>query len=103
MVSSLKLVVDSSIVFVDPTLYFQVVGALHYLTFTCLDLTYHANKVSQFMHQPQFHHWKFVKWILRYVACTSSYGFGSLILLIFLFVLSSMSIGDPTQMIASQL
>jgi len=74
MVSSPKLTADGSTVFQDPTLFRQVVGALQYLTFTRPDITFAVNKVSQYMHNPQLHHWKAVKRILRYVAGTHSHG-----------------------------
>jgi len=74
MVTSLKLTVDGSTAFHDPTLYRQIVGALQYLTFTRPDITYAVNKVSQYMHNPQIHHWKAVKRLLRYVAGTHAFG-----------------------------
>ena len=56
MITSLKLTMDGSKAFSDPTLYRQIVGALQYLTFTQPNLTYAVNKVSQFMHQPHLQH-----------------------------------------------
>jgi len=47
MISSLKLNVDGSVAFQDPTLYCQIVGALQYLSFTLPNITYVVNKVSQ--------------------------------------------------------
>jgi len=74
MISSLKLLADASTSFSDPTLYRQIVGALQYLTFTRPDITFSINKVFQFMHNPQLHHWQAVKRILRYIAGTQFHG-----------------------------
>jgi len=74
MVSSPKLTTDGTSGFDDPTLYRQIVGALQYLTFTRLKLTYVVNKISQYMYSPQLHHWKAVKRILRYISDARSYG-----------------------------
>jgi hypothetical protein len=51
------------------------VGALQYLTFTCLDICFVVNEVYQFMHAPTNSHWVVVKRILRYLKGTTSYGF----------------------------
>jgi len=58
----------------DSSLYRLVVGSLQYILNTNLELAYNVNKVFQFMHQPQQHHWKAVKRILRYLASTIHYG-----------------------------
>jgi len=50
------------------------VGTLQYLLVTCPELSYFINKVAQFMHSPQLHHWQFVKCILRYLARTIDHG-----------------------------
>jgi len=50
------------------------VGALQYVLITRPELTFSVNKVSQFMHSPQEHHWKAVKWILRYLKGTLDHG-----------------------------
>ena len=41
---------------VDHTLYRRVIGTLQYLSFTCLDISFAINKLSQFMHKPSMTH-----------------------------------------------
>ncbi|OMO81435.1 Reverse transcriptase, RNA-dependent DNA polymerase [Corchorus capsularis] len=55
----------------DPSI---IVGALQYLTFTRLDITYVVQQVCQFMHAPRDVHVQAVKRILRYLKGTSSCG-----------------------------
>ena len=74
VITSLKLTMDGSEAFLNPTVYREIVGALQYLTFTRPDLTYEVNKVSQFMHQPHLQHWQVLKCILRYVVGTTRFG-----------------------------
>nr|XP_016498923.1 PREDICTED: uncharacterized mitochondrial protein AtMg00810-like [Nicotiana tabacum] len=59
---------------VESSLYHSLVGALHYLTFTRLDISYVVNSVSQYLQSPQPHHFLAVKRILRYVAGTLHHG-----------------------------
>ena len=65
MVTNLKLSQNASASFSDPSLFRSIVGALQYVLITRPELTFSVNKVSQFMHSPQEHHWKAVKRILR--------------------------------------
>ncbi|XP_048421922.1 uncharacterized mitochondrial protein AtMg00810-like [Pyrus x bretschneideri] len=58
----------------NPEMYRSVVGALHYLTITRLDLLYAVNQVCQFMHSPKNTHWAAVKRILRYLKATFNHG-----------------------------
>jgi hypothetical protein len=58
----------------DTTLYRSTVGALHYLALTRPDIAFAVNKVSQFSHAPRDTHWTAIKWILRYLKNTLSYG-----------------------------
>jgi len=74
MQSTLRLQQDASPAMTDPTLYHSVVGTLQYILITRPELAFVVNKVRQFMHDPQDHHWKAVKRILRYLAGTSSHG-----------------------------
>ncbi|KAL7604250.1 hypothetical protein Lser_V15G17478 [Lactuca serriola] len=60
--------------FNDITLYRSLVGALHYLTITHLDLSYVVNKDSQSLHSPTNVHFQAVKCILRYVKGTITFG-----------------------------
>ncbi len=50
-----------------PTTYRSLVGALHYVMFTSLDITYAVNRVCQFMHKPTIAHLVAAKRILRYL------------------------------------
>jgi len=47
-----------------------VVGSLYYFLIIKLKLTYSVNKICQYMHNVQEHHWKVVKGILRYLTST---------------------------------
>ncbi|KAI5349254.1 hypothetical protein L3X38_002141 [Prunus dulcis] len=58
----------------DPTTYRSIVGALQYLTWTWLDITYVANQVCQYLHAPTTVHLIAVKRILRYLKSTPTYG-----------------------------
>ena len=71
---TLRLQQDASSAMIDPTLYRSVVGTLQYILITRPELAFAVNKVFQFMHNPQDHHWKAMKRILRYLAGTSSHG-----------------------------
>lgn len=55
-------------------LYRSLVGALQYLTITCLDLSYYVNQVSQILHAPTIANFQVVKRILRYVKGIFSIG-----------------------------
>lgn len=46
---------------VDISLYRRIVGKLHYLSFTRLDIEFVVSKLSQFMHNPKVSHWKAIK------------------------------------------
>jgi histone deacetylase 1/2 len=50
------------------------VGALQYLTFTRPNICFAVNRVCQFMHAPTDSHWDAVKYILRYLQGTTTYG-----------------------------
>ncbi|XP_020211192.1 uncharacterized protein LOC109796007 [Cajanus cajan] len=74
MVSGLKLQANGSAAVTDPTFYRSIVGGLQYITITRPELSFSINRVCQFMHNPQEHHWKAVKRILRYLQGTVHYG-----------------------------
>jgi len=74
MISSLRLTQEGSTAISDPTLYRSVVGSLFYITITRPELAFLVNKVCQYMTNPQEHHWKAVKRILRYLAGTINHG-----------------------------
>nr|GEV61684.1 ribonuclease H-like domain-containing protein [Tanacetum cinerariifolium] len=58
----------------DPTLYRSLAGALQYLNFTSLDLSYVVQQVCLYMHDPRDPHFTALKRILRYVRGTLDYG-----------------------------
>jgi hypothetical protein len=60
--------------YLDPTHYRSIVGALQYLTFTRPDLSYSVNFVCQFMHAPTMAHYKILKRIICYVSGTTQLG-----------------------------
>lgn len=47
-----KLSADSSLPYEDPSHYRSFIGALQYLTFTGLDISYAVQRVCLFMHDP---------------------------------------------------
>ncbi|GKE36618.1 ribonuclease H-like domain-containing protein [Tanacetum coccineum] len=55
----------------DPTLYRSLAGALQYLTFTRLDISYAVQQICLYMHDPRDPHFTALKRILRYVRGTS--------------------------------
>nr|GFA74939.1 ribonuclease H-like domain-containing protein [Tanacetum cinerariifolium] len=58
----------------DPTLYHNLAGALQYLPFTRLDLSYVVQHVCLYMHDPRDLHFTALKRILCYVRGTLDYG-----------------------------
>jgi len=58
----------------DPTQYRSLVGALQYLTFTRLDISYAVQQVCLHMHDPRDTHLSAVKRILRYLRGTTEHG-----------------------------
>ncbi|KAL2344392.1 hypothetical protein Fmac_005677 [Flemingia macrophylla] len=70
----LKLQIDSTEVFEDPTLYRSILGALQYATIPLPDVAFAINKLCQFMHHPLISHWKAVKRVHRYLNGTLDQG-----------------------------
>ena len=70
------------IFFPDNHLYYNIVGALQFVTFICPDISFVVNKACQFMANPTSIHWLAVKRILRYLKGTSTHGFLSMRLLL---------------------
>ncbi|XP_068649607.1 uncharacterized mitochondrial protein AtMg00810-like [Aristolochia californica] len=60
--------------FLDPTLYQSLVGALQYLTITRPDIAHVVNSVCQYLHSPTVDHFLVIKSILRYVKGTLHFG-----------------------------
>ncbi|GKD25923.1 ribonuclease H-like domain-containing protein, partial [Tanacetum coccineum] len=58
----------------DPTLYRSLAGALQYLTFTRLDISYAVQQVCLYMHDPRKPYFTTLKRILRYVRGTVAFG-----------------------------
>lgn len=74
MASTPKLTLDSGTPVSDPTEFRKLVGSLQYLAFTRLDISFTVNRMSQFLHRPTEDHWQAAKWILRYLAGTTTHG-----------------------------
>jgi hypothetical protein len=60
--------------YVDPTLYWSLVGALQYLTLTLPDISYVVQQMCLHMHAPCTDHMLALKSILRYVKGTLHFG-----------------------------
>nr|GEV91662.1 putative retrotransposon protein [Tanacetum cinerariifolium] len=58
----------------DPTLYRSLAGALQYLTFTHLDISYVVQQICLYMHDPRDLHFTALKRMLRYVCGTLDHG-----------------------------
>lgn len=67
MEQNLKLTDDQGEVLNNPSRYRRLVGRLIYLTITRPDISYAANILSQFMHQPRKPHLDAVLRVLRYL------------------------------------
>jgi len=52
----------------------SIIGSLQYLSFTCPDICFIVNKLSQFMHKPSQNHWTTTKHLLRYLKKTTFHG-----------------------------
>jgi hypothetical protein len=65
MVTSLKLLSDSSSNLVDPTMYIQLIGSLMYLVNSRLDICFAVNTLSQYMVEPRHVHLVVAKHVLR--------------------------------------
>ncbi|XP_022040231.1 uncharacterized mitochondrial protein AtMg00810-like [Helianthus annuus] len=71
---SSKLSATDGPLFHDPTLYRSLAGALQYLAFTRLDISYAVQQVCLFMHEPHEPRYAFMKRIIRYIQGTLAYG-----------------------------
>ncbi|CAH9071052.1 unnamed protein product [Cuscuta epithymum] len=60
--------------FENPTQYRNLVGALQYITFTRLDISYAVQQVCLHMHDPHTEHMSDLKRIIRYLQGTMSHG-----------------------------
>ena len=56
--------------FSNPSLYRTLIGSLPYLTYTCLDIAFTVNKLSQFLSNPKSQHWLACKRLFRYLKGT---------------------------------
>lgn len=71
---STRLLPHAGVSLSDPTEYRSMVGALQYLTFTCLDLAFSVHQLCQFMSNPTSTHLEAAKRVLRYVKGTLNHG-----------------------------
>jgi hypothetical protein len=74
MEAKLKLLVDTSLEFIDATLYRQVIGSLIYLTNTRPDICFAVNTLSQFLVEPRHVHLVVAKHVMRYLKGTIDCG-----------------------------
>jgi hypothetical protein len=74
VISGRKLSMSDGLLLPDPYKYLRLVGALQYLTFTRLDISYSVQQVCQFMHSPRNAHPQVVKRILWYLKGTLGFG-----------------------------
>ena len=72
--TSRKLCADAGSPYENSTLYRSLAGALQYLSFTCLDISYAVQQVCLFMHDPRVEHMTAIHRILRYVQGTLNHG-----------------------------
>jgi len=52
----------------------SIIGSLQYLSFTCPDICFDVNKLSQFMHKSSQNHWTATKCLLHYLKQTIFHG-----------------------------
>ena len=69
-----KVSADSGAPVADPTDFRSLAGALQYLTFTRLDISYAVQQICLYMHDPREPHLAALKRILRYLRGTPSLG-----------------------------
>ncbi|XP_040996133.1 uncharacterized mitochondrial protein AtMg00810-like [Juglans microcarpa x Juglans regia] len=74
MESNLKLTIDDSEPYEDPSAYRKLVGRLLYLTITRPDLAYSVQVLSQFLAKPTVNHHKAAVRVLRYLKATPGQG-----------------------------
>uniref|UniRef100_A0A803NFK9 Reverse transcriptase Ty1/copia-type domain-containing protein n=1 Tax=Cannabis sativa TaxID=3483 RepID=A0A803NFK9_CANSA len=67
MVTNKQLSIYNGTPMTDPSHYKSVLGALQYLSHTRLDISFVANKLSQFLKNPTDVHWNATKRVLRYL------------------------------------
>jgi hypothetical protein len=70
-----KLAGDSGPPVEDVSQFRSIAGALQYLIFTCLDITYAVQQICLHMHDPREPHLMAMKRILRYLWGTPDYDF----------------------------
>ncbi|XP_042988643.1 uncharacterized mitochondrial protein AtMg00810-like [Carya illinoinensis] len=74
MESNLKLAIDDSAPYEDPSSYRKLVGRLLYLTITKPDIAYSVQVLSQFLAKPTVNHHKAAIRVLRYLKATPGQG-----------------------------
>jgi histone deacetylase 1/2 len=66
--------IEGSVLGLDDSARYKIVGVLQYLTLTRPDISFAVNKVCQFLHTPTTIHWSAVKRIMRYIRGTLNLG-----------------------------
>ena len=89
-----KVSANSSVPYADPTLYRSLAGALQYLTFIRLDISYVVQQICLHMHNPRIDHFNALKRIILYVKGTLVMDFTFIPLLSPLLSLTLMEIGE---------
>jgi hypothetical protein len=74
MVTNLKILSDSSLDLVDPTMYRQLIKSLMYLVNSRLDICFAVNTLSQHMVEPRNSHLVAAKHVSRYLHGMIGYG-----------------------------
>lgn len=72
--SQKKLATNDSSYHSNPSSYCSLVGALQYVTFTHLNISFLVQRDCQSMHAPTVNHFQAIKCILRYLTRTLHYG-----------------------------
>jgi hypothetical protein len=91
---SLQLQDDTALT--DCSQFRRIIRSLQYLSFTCPDICFVVNKLSQFMHKPSQNHWTATKHLPRYLKRPFSMAFKSQKLVLLLLILSLMLTGLET-------
>ena len=73
-ISRLKMSKFNVDLLIDPSKYRYIVGALQYVTITCLDIVYYVTQLCQHIQEPTSTHWTSTKRVLCYLKHTSDFG-----------------------------
>jgi hypothetical protein len=74
MMKNMKLLSDSSLYLVDPTMHIKLIRSLMYLVNTRMDICFVVNTLIQYIVKPRHVHWIAGKHVFRYLNGTVGYG-----------------------------